>query len=129
MAKDTKATDKDTGPKPSASRDTKATTDAQSREVVDHATTSDRPRTMDAEPKPLVKEPEPELVKAAGPAQADPMPEQSEMTIEQLLADPRFDPEGRVRHRLAEISAKGPLGQRPPADLVNADGTPVTTPK
>lgn len=87
-----------------------------------------RTATSKAEPqrKLLVKEPEPELIKAAGPAPADPMPEQSEMTIEQLLADPRFDPEGRVRPQLAEISAQGPLGQRPPSDLVNADGTPAS---
>lgn len=73
--------------------------------------------------------PDPELIKAAGPAPAQPMPEQSEMTIEQLLADPRFDPEGHVRDRLAEISAKGPLGQRPPADLVNAAGHVVAPPQ
>lgn len=54
-----------------------------------------------------------------------PIPEPCSRTIEELLTDKTFDPEARVRMRLAAISASGPLGQHPPLDLVTLDGKPV----
>ncbi len=45
--------------------------------------------------------------------------------IEDLLKDKAFDPDGKVRPQLAEISAKQGVGQPAPAHLVTADGKPA----
>lgn len=49
--------------------------------------------------------------------------------IEDLLKDKTFDPDGKVRFQLAEISATQGIGKPAPAHLVDASGKPVDQPK
>lgn len=74
--------------------------------------------SVDHEEKPA---PKAKAVKADEPEA--PAPERR--TIEELLADPHFDPDGKVRARLAEISARDGVGQYAPADLVDDHGNVV----
>jgi hypothetical protein len=56
----------------------------------------------------------------------DPTPEPYAGTIESLLANKAFDRDGAVRSKLAALAVSGGPTQRPPLDLVDSDGNPVT---
>lgn len=86
-------------------------------------------KPVSSKAKPTADDADPSDDDAASPkAKADEPPAppaQCQRTIEDLLADPTFDTEGKVRTKLAMISAKQGIGQKAPADLVTADGKPV----
>jgi len=75
----------------------------------------------DAPEKPAAKAP---ASKKSDDADNEP-PAAPRRTIEELLADPTFDPDGRYRSKLAEISSREGMGKYPPADMLDDHGQPV----
>lgn len=90
----------------------------------DRAAPVKTPAKADAAPAEPTETPSPKArASKADEPPADPVAPRR--TIEDLLADPTFDPDGKVRSRLAAISSRDGLGQFPPADLVDEHGQPV----
>ena len=98
-------------------------------ELMNPATRAHMDEPADA-PKPVAKSaPDAPEKPAAKPSAKKPdepaAPAAPRRTIEELLADPKFDPEGRYRSKLAEISAREGMGQYPPADMLDDHGQVV----
>ncbi len=75
------------------------------------------PKQAEAKPKAPAEKPAPKPEPAPPPA--------PRRTIEALLADKDFDPNGTVRAKLAERSVQSGAGQLAPADLVDDAGNPI----
>jgi len=105
------ASDPKDAPKPA----TPKSADKVKPEAEDKVKPADKAPVEQDMPKPEVVAPEP-------PPAPAPMPRR---TIDELLADPHFDPDGLVRMRLAALVREGKGGEPAPADLVDDAGEPV----